>query len=305
MNIYSSRRRYDVFMIDEPEVHLNWHLEEKLFEFLDDLCEEHHRQMIVVTHSRIIFKQRFFPKTQFLFWNDAGTVSIGRNVTPEQRRRIAGDAIEIVRLGAFTKPTLFVEDSAHVTIIEELASLLAADVLISECGNKANLRSLYRLSLLDDGGWTNSYFVEDGDNEGNPHPRDGRFIHLDKYCMETYLLDVSAASAACGLSEEQVRQRILDALVANKEKVFRRGRFLEFLLEQIRPEHLTPTNLAQLDASEIIHTFLTSIGKDVRQYIRAYLSHCRESGRLKDVLPLQLVELLERLHAEAEAATAN
>ena len=37
--IHSSARSYDVFLIDEPEVHLNWHLEERLFAFLEDFCE--------------------------------------------------------------------------------------------------------------------------------------------------------------------------------------------------------------------------------------------------------------------------
>src|SRR5262249_37387704 len=34
-SLHSSAKEYDVFLIDEPEVHLNWHLEERLFAFLD------------------------------------------------------------------------------------------------------------------------------------------------------------------------------------------------------------------------------------------------------------------------------
>ena len=79
-NIYSSKNRYDVFIIDEPEVHLNWHLEEKLFEFFDDYCEEFKKQMIIVTHSRAVFKERYHPKTQFMYWTDHGKVSWGKNV---------------------------------------------------------------------------------------------------------------------------------------------------------------------------------------------------------------------------------
>lgn len=37
LNIYCSRHRYDVFLIDEPEVHLNWNLEERLFDFFNTL----------------------------------------------------------------------------------------------------------------------------------------------------------------------------------------------------------------------------------------------------------------------------
>src|SRR5262249_15679484 len=49
ISVFASRERYEVFLIDEPEVHLNWHLEERLFEFLDDYCQINNKQMIVVT----------------------------------------------------------------------------------------------------------------------------------------------------------------------------------------------------------------------------------------------------------------
>jgi ATPase subunit of ABC transporter with duplicated ATPase domains len=117
--INSSRNTFDIFLIDEPEVHLNWHIEEKLFDFLDDFCEENDKQMIVVTHSRVVFTQRFLPKTTFLFWED-GRVKWGPELTGEQRRRLAGDAIEIIRLGAFTKPAFFVEDDCHALVLEEV-----------------------------------------------------------------------------------------------------------------------------------------------------------------------------------------
>jgi predicted ATP-dependent endonuclease of OLD family len=51
-NIDSNKDVVDVYLIDEPEVHLNWQLEEALFVFLDELCEQHNKQAIVVTHSR-------------------------------------------------------------------------------------------------------------------------------------------------------------------------------------------------------------------------------------------------------------
>ena len=58
----ASKDSVDTFLIDEPEVHLNWHLEERLFEYLDDLCTQHDKQAIVVTHSRILFKPRFLER---------------------------------------------------------------------------------------------------------------------------------------------------------------------------------------------------------------------------------------------------
>ena len=33
LNVYTTRNSNDVYLIDEPEIHLNWHLEQQLFEF--------------------------------------------------------------------------------------------------------------------------------------------------------------------------------------------------------------------------------------------------------------------------------
>lgn len=291
-NIFSSRDRYEVFLIDEPEVHLNWHLEERLFEFLDKICVDYKRQMIVVTHSRVVFKERFYKKTQFLFWNDTGTVSIGKDVTSEQRRRIAGDAIEIIRLGTFTKPTIFVEDRNQVIVVEEMAASMGSDVLVSDCGNKFNLRSLFKYAQLD-GGWENTFFVEDGDNEGSSLPQVEGFIHLDKYCIENYLLDIQTMAKTLAISEEAALKLIYDSIMSKSDKIIKQqDKFWNFLIEYLKPERLTSEKLAMLDASLIFNQLLKSIGKDLREYTSAYIRVARELGWEK-VFPVPLIRALE------------
>jgi hypothetical protein len=54
LSLYTFRDSYQAFLIDEPEVHLNWHLEDKLFDYFDDFCDIHNRQIITCTHSRAI-----------------------------------------------------------------------------------------------------------------------------------------------------------------------------------------------------------------------------------------------------------
>ena len=65
INLYASRDANNVFLIDEPEIHLNWHLKEKLFQFLDWFCDEYEKQIIIATHSRVAFTSRFIDRTQF------------------------------------------------------------------------------------------------------------------------------------------------------------------------------------------------------------------------------------------------
>jgi hypothetical protein len=74
-----------------------------------------------------------------------------RTASGTQQRRLAGDAIRIIKLGAFTRPTFFVEDAARTRFIEAIAA-----VSVLECGNSSNVKSLYSLSQSD-GGRQNSY----------------------------------------------------------------------------------------------------------------------------------------------------
>ena len=297
--IHSSRNSYDAFLIDEPEVHLNWHLEEKLFGFLDDYCEAEGKQMIVVTHSRVVFTQRFLPKTTFLFWEN-GKVQWGKELDPEQRRRLAGDAIEIIRLGAFSKPVVFVEDGCQVLVVEQLSRALGADILISQCGNKSNVRSLYKFSQMDN--WPDSYFIEDGDNEGSPFD-DPHFIHLDKYCIECYLLNVGVAAAVTGCTEDEIRQAIFDSIIEKKELMFRRDRFFEFLIDNLTVEHITEERLGTFDASLIFGGFLRRLNISQADYVDRYVRTCQSQGTLGDVLPEKVVELIERAVEETAVST--
>ena len=209
---------------DEPEVHLNWHLEERLFNFLDDFCETAAKQAIVVTHSRTIFKPRFFPKAQFLRWGDDQRVEWGKDLTPQQRSRLAGDAIEIVALGDFTKPTLFVEDDAHVNVVEALADMYGANVATSQCGNSTNVKSLYQYQLAH-GRWANAHFMIDGDNQGNPFPQDEQFIHLPYYGIENMMLDPGTLMATSGRPLRDVQAVIVASISSQRKAIFQKNKF--------------------------------------------------------------------------------
>lgn len=292
-NFYTSKDRYDVFLVDEPEVHLNWHLEEALFQYLDEFCETHRKQMVVVTHSRAVFKERFLPKTQFFFWNDDGKVSCGKSITKEQRVRIAGDAIEIIRLGDFSKTTFFVEDDAHEEVIYAIAALFGVEIGVSRCGNSPNVKSLYTLSKKESG-WGNTFYLVDGDNEGNSFPDDDKFIHLTKYCIENYLLDLSVAALITDKSEDHIRQMILESILENKEKIFRKNKFFEFLTDSMTIDHITDERLSKLDASMIMPVYLLKIGMNFRQYIQAYVVKAYELDRIDNVLPNRIVKIIQK-----------
>lgn len=302
-NLYTSKESYDVYLIDEPEIHLNWHLEEKLFEYLDSFCKQYEKQIIVVTHSRAIFKSKFLKRTQFLFWNEDGKINVGKEITEEQRRRIAGEAIDIIKLGNFSKSTFFVEDESHRNVIEALSRVIGNKVLISECGNSSNVKSLYK-HAKSEGGWENAIFLIDGDNEGNSFPGDKQFIHLDKYCIENYLLDLDIAAKVAAKSEEDVRQNILDAILENRRKILNKNKYFDFLLDRLKLEDITPSFLEKLDASIIFPIYLSKIGLGFIDYTHKYVSICQSESKLKEIFPQQLIEAIEKA-ANEEIATVD
>ena len=169
LNLHVNRDSQDVILIDEPEIHLNWHLEQNLFRYLRGFAEGNGPQLIVATHSRIVFQPDWLADTRFLSW-ETDSVSVSNRPSETLRERMAGEALQLVGLGDFPIATFFVEDSMHVEVLTEIASRLDRKISVVPVGNSANVKSLYRLSV-GEGGWANAYFLLDGDGQGNPFPQ--------------------------------------------------------------------------------------------------------------------------------------
>ncbi|PIQ68966.1 MAG: hypothetical protein COV91_01420 [Candidatus Taylorbacteria bacterium CG11_big_fil_rev_8_21_14_0_20_46_11] len=188
--IYFSRDFTDVYLIDEPEVHLNWTLEEKLFNFLDSFCVDYEKQIITVTHSRIIALDQFRSKTKFLSWNNKESILVNENFTPEMISDIAGDTIKIIQ-GITTKQKLvYVEDESHKVILEEIIKILDLDtniqIISGGCEFVKSFSKAFKNIPVE-----NVYFLIDGDNKPLTSSEKSEYknlIQLEKYCVENYLL---------------------------------------------------------------------------------------------------------------------
>ncbi len=281
----------DVYLIDEPEVHLNWHLEEKLFQFLDSHCTTNDKQAIVVTHSRTIFRPQFLPKVQFFHWED-GRILWGRTLTREQKKRLAGDAVEIIGLGSFAKTTFFVEDAFHFEALMALAGALGADISVTQCGTSSNVRSLFKYSRTA-GGWANTYFLNDGDNEGNPFPGSTQFIHLAAYSFENLFLHPETLSVISGKPLDEVRQIILDAIWHKRGEIFRKNRFFEFLIDELTTAHITFDRLLRFDGSLILPEVSGKLGFIPNDFPARYIAGAISSGSLEELMPVDLVAAIK------------
>lgn len=305
LSVSTSRNKVDVYLIDEPEVHLNWHLEERLFAFLDDFCEQARKQIIVVTHSRTIFKPRFYSKSQFLSWGEDGRVHWSRELSADKRTRLAGDAIEIVALGDFSKPTFFVEDESHCLVLSSLSALKEGQINVSQCGNSTNVKSLFKYQL-GQGRWQNAYFVIDGDNQGNPFPNDAQFMCLPYYCIENGLLDPETLAEVSKSSLEDVQNAIADSIRAKRNLIFQKNKFFEFLADSLQPDHITFERLYLLDASCVIDEVFSKLGLGkVSDSLMTYLTTAENIGRIQQLFPKVLLERLWKTNNAAQESASE
>lgn len=261
LNLYSLREQFDVFLIDEPETHLNWHLEKLLFSYLKQFSEEYDKQLIIATHSRIVVDPDLKSSAQFLFWND-GKVSVSDQLPKNQRDKLLDDAFQSLKIGGFEDLTIFCEDESHRAFFDALlTSMNIEGYQISRCGSSANVKSLYRMSA-NDGGWGNALFVIDGDNQGQWKEAGESFYCLTKYCIENYGLVVNVLASIFNKDEIQVKNKLVELLKLKSGILFDKSKSLSFLVDLLDESHLTQERIDKLDGSAIFNEFIQWLGYD-------------------------------------------
>ena len=282
--IFVSRDKEDVYLIDEPEIHLNWDLEKGLFQFFQWFCEKFSKQIIVVTHSRIIFKKEFYPKTQFLIWEE-GKIVCRTEVTEKQKASIAGEISETINIIQFSKTTYFVEDSTQKLVVDTLAKSLGKDIEVIICENKSNVRSLY--NLLKNSPQPNLFFLVDGDNEGC-NINDSRYVSLKKYCIENYIFNLELLGKSLNKTEEEVKSVIVDSFKDINENK-------HSLVYKKLAEIATVFPIEVIDTfngKDLLKIFSGKVGKDSNLIITDFISTTQADGLIQTVF----AELMQGLN---------
>ena len=276
LNLYTLRDQFDVFLIDEPETHLNWHLENLLFKYLVDFTKDYDKQLVVATHSRVVVDPDFSESAQFLFWDD-NSVSVSPQLPKNQREKLVEDAYQTLKVGGFSNYTIFCEDESHRNYLDSLCeSLEIEDLYTSRCGDSANVKSLYRRNLAD-GGWENSLFLVDGDGQGQWKDAGDGFIKIERYCIENYAFNLSTAVVAYGHEHKVLQSKLVELLQGKKSKLFNKSKSLEFLVDLLEPNHITQERLDQLDGSQIFPEFISWLGFGKhRKYWDMIFSKCKD-----------------------------
>lgn len=176
--------------------------------------------------------------------------------------------------------------------MSQIANELGKQIITNRAGNSSNVKSLFKLSKKE-GGWNNYYFVVDGDNQGNQFNNEPNFFHLEKYCIENYLLDIKTVSKAISKTEDTIKIALLNSICKNQNKIIKNNLFFAKLISKLSKSDMKMNVLDGLDASIILPTFLQEIGITRPRYIRKYINQCHQDKKLKRIFPKSLIEAIE------------
>ncbi|MEP2540318.1 MAG: hypothetical protein ABJI60_07665, partial [Kangiellaceae bacterium] len=234
------------------------------------------KQLIISTHSRLIFTDKYYKDVKFLVW-EQGHVKCRNEVTEEQQQALVGDLLNVTETILETGNSIFVEDTAQKVAIEHLCAKLNVECNVIICGNCENVKSLFRLSLHESSPVRNrGLFILDGDNTGEDKEftNEDRIVKLEKYSIESYLLSPVYCAEIFGINEDEVKTDILSIIQRQKGKIFNKGKsalFAQKLVEKLTSDELSEDMFSILDCSKILEIMCSSRKVSYSDYVNQYL----------------------------------
>ncbi|MDD5552193.1 MAG: AAA family ATPase [Candidatus Pacebacteria bacterium] len=299
-NIYLMKEDVDIFLIDEPEIHLNWTIEKNLFDFLEKFSTKYQKQIIVSTHSRIIFYSLFQDYITYLVWED-GQIKVKNKVLQEYKEKIAGESVALLNIIQPKKKTLFVEDNEHEMTVKILLKIYGKSEdsleIIKLSGGSGIIENFYKIIKQNSdlaSSWTNAYFLQDGDNKPI-QPKSG-FIKLKKYSIESYYMDFKVLSALLNESEENIKNKIIDSIKTNKRKISGEGKnavFFEQFIDKLNG--LDQESLNILDCSQFLDEFINLLGYKKEIFVERYIQKANELKMIEEIFDRDLIEFIKNI----------
>lgn len=283
--IFDAKDEVPVYLIDEPEVHLNWQLEEKLFEALDWFCQTYNKQIIVVTHSRACFIEPFLGKTQFLVWEN-GKILSKPKPNEEIRSKLAGDLVKIIGGITTESKILHVEDEAQQAVLNTIKTLLNMSLEVkklSGCNEVKKYSEVFKTLGVD-----NAYFLIDGDNSevstNDLQTKYCNLIQLKKYCIENYFLNENVLEQ---IDKRTEKQKTIKDLIKEAIRQVNRPGFKSFKKLIESGIEIETEILDTIDASEFVKQHLPiSLGfKNRNDFFNEYLNYLVVNNQLETHFP--------------------
>lgn len=280
--LFYSVNETQVYLIDEPEIHLNWQLEEKLFTFFDLFAKENNKQLIVVTHSRICFIENFINKSIFLVWNQDNQVEVKNIPTQDIVTSLSGDFVKIIGGITAKKKLVYVEDWSHEKILNLISSLLDTELEIQRTGNSSEVFKLsknFKKLNID-----NVYFLIDNDNKEYKDKNSTiNLIQLNKYCIENYFLDIPILSKIDKRNEPDKSNKTIEILIKEAINQVNQQNFVVIKKLLAQETTISQDILDRIDASQFIKTLLSSLGYNNKEdFFKEYLTLLNSENTLKE-----------------------
>lgn len=279
--IYTAEEEFDLFLIDEPEIHLNWSLETNLFNFLKQFANKYSKQLIIATHSSIVFDEGFLEHTLFFQWEN-GNVKVSKVPSPSLQALLAKTTLQrVINLDSATR-TFFVEDEMQALVINTLSNQLGVVVNIEILEGSGNVLKTARIlgSKLN-----NARFVLDGDNK--PDKNILNLIHLHGYCIENYLVDAKAMSVMTSKTQLEMYEQIRASVASLSTRLPKDPHVVLASLEK----QVSIQNFSQIlntfdmsnifKGSDALHKKVGYASK--KQFVEKYIETLNVSGRLEVV----------------------
>lgn len=197
--------------------------------------------------------------------------------------------------GSYLKTTFVVEDDAHEKIVLEIAKCFQKDIEIAQAGNSSNVKSLFQVARSQ-GELDFVYFLVDGDNQRPDKEliNEVHFFHLEKYCIENYLLDFEVCALISGKSKNTVKQVLLEA-IQSKSRDLLNSKLGEALIRRLAVSDIKPTLLSDMDASKFTEEFIRKLGfSNKNRFLEKYVKYCHQTSRLARVFPATLVKAIKK-----------
>lgn len=292
-NINFLRDSFEILLIDEPELHLNWALEKNLFLFLKKFASRYKKQVIISTHSRVIFEETFKNNCLFLFYDDKKKIIVSNTASEEIKKSISGEILNITLSKISTN--IYVEDNFHKKVIDKFAQKLnKINYNIQLMKDKQSVNSLFDSVRYQPnrGLLTNSYFAMDGDLDKDKVPNDKTYVKLPTYCLESAFFDLRILSAISGKTKTEIKLIILNEINKVKKKKSK-GRLSQkgVLVES----DIVQKALNEYDSSQIISNVIRKIGFTENGFLDKYLDQVISKSKIKAIYGQKFHSMIDSL----------
>jgi predicted ATPase len=240
---------YGLVLLDEPELHLNPAVCRDLLQFfVDEFAEKRHLQGIICSHSAEILAGSFERSACSLFH-----LRDGRTLAKVRREDHGEIRDALRRLGSSESEALLYEGAVSVEGIHDVEVLQSGfdDVFrrykLKDRGGRTEIqKDIVELQKAETKGDEigHHYFIFDLDRKPTTLRESAhvKFLQLDRYCLENYLLDIEILTDLSRKREysdspkqnlEDMRKALRDLALAQLDEEVGRQVFVELGLESI------------------------------------------------------------------------